>query len=395
MDASPQLEAGVGPAGWRNWRACLRKAPEQSWQEYGLYSDAIFYGAIERNPADSPYQVLNAFNAPWTGSRAGPDQPVLFLRVGWHLGEQPTPQMDATDTGSYHGGDVQDEIAALISLAIGARLKAGHYTRMADSEDPRGRPWADTERPIPMVGGPASPRILPGFQRPRTVTDALLETYYMLSPADATALVRAARLYQDAVWIAEAEPQLSWLMLVSAIETAAGQWRSQRSSARDLFLELEPDLASKLSVVGGDEAVGLVARHLSHQLRATRKFIDFSMNFLPPAPEHRPPTWLQLDWSPSHMRATLAKIYIHRSGALHAGTPFPWPMCFLPFRSSEQEPPAEVPHGSATAAQGGVWTKEDTPLLLHTFEYITRGVITNWWKAVIPEKLELPLGGSS
>lgn len=34
-----------------------------------------------------------------------------------------------TDDESYHGGLLQDEIAALISLSLGIRLKAGDHSR--------------------------------------------------------------------------------------------------------------------------------------------------------------------------------------------------------------------------------------------------------------------------
>jgi hypothetical protein len=44
-----------------------------------------------------------------------------------------------------------------------------------------------------------------------------------MEPGDATALVRSARFYSDALWIAEAEPDLAWLFLVSALE-ATNSW---------------------------------------------------------------------------------------------------------------------------------------------------------------------------
>jgi len=41
--------------------------------------------------------------------------------------------------------------------------------------------------------------------------------------------------------------------------------------------------------------------------------------------------------------------------------------------------PSEVPTWSAIATKGVVWTREDTPILLHTFEYIVRGALLKWW----------------
>jgi hypothetical protein len=35
--------------------------------------------------------------------------------------------------------------------------------------------------------------------------------------------------------------------------------------------------------------------------------------------------------------------------------------------------------------KGGVWLAKDTPIQLHTFEYIVRNSIINWWKSLKPE----------
>jgi hypothetical protein len=51
--------------------------------------------------------------------------------------------MSTTDTSRYHGGTECDEIASLLSLALGCRLKAGDPTRWFKlGDDPRGRPWS-------------------------------------------------------------------------------------------------------------------------------------------------------------------------------------------------------------------------------------------------------------
>jgi hypothetical protein len=60
-----------------------------------------------------------------------------------------------------------------------------------------------------------------------------LEGAVNAAPADQVALIRAARLHQDAVWIAEQEPELAWLMLVSALETGAGRWDRSAGSPID------------------------------------------------------------------------------------------------------------------------------------------------------------------
>ena len=64
-----------------------------------------------------------------------------------------------------------------------------------------------------------------------------------LGAEQAIALVRSARLYQDALWLAESEPNLSWLLLVSAIETAANLWRSRKDLPLERLKESRPDFA--------------------------------------------------------------------------------------------------------------------------------------------------------
>ncbi len=70
----------------------------------------------------------------------------------------------------------------------------------------------------------------------------------------------------------------------------------------------------------------------------------------------------------------MSTIYAHRSGALHAGTPFPHPMCLLPF-PIEEVPPEVTAAGLGMGAYGAVWLPEAIPMTLHTFEYIARGAI--------------------
>ena len=80
------------------------------------------------------------------------------------------------------------------------------------------------------------------------------------------------------------------------------------------------------------------------------------------------------------MRTALDQIYGYRSLALHAGVPFPAPMCFPPL-SVGQTPP-ERPLGLATASLGGVWKYEDMPMHLHVFAYIVHGALTKWWECL-------------
>ena len=79
-----------------------------------------------------------------------------------------------------------------------------------------------------------------------------------------SALVRSARLYQDALWIATPIHTFGWLMLVSAVETAANAWRSSMGSPLDSLRDTRPDL---LEYLNGTGVPGLAERRLSSHIR--------------------------------------------------------------------------------------------------------------------------------
>lgn len=127
----------------------------------------------------------------------------------------------------------------------------------------------------------------------------------------------------------------------------------------------------------GEEVCSEVASQIADSLGSASKFRAFILEYLPPAPSKRPPEWCQHPWNVIDLRKTLAVIYRYRSNALHDGMPFPAPMCEAPYRPLEFEAPAERPFFHS-AAGGGTWLEKDTPMLLHTFEYIARNVLINW-----------------
>jgi hypothetical protein len=73
--------------------------------------------------------------------------------------------MTASDTGGYHGGGPAEEVAALVSLALGVRCRSGGITRrwLRGDPDPLGTPFeADHRRPyLPEQAGPRA--LLPGI----------------------------------------------------------------------------------------------------------------------------------------------------------------------------------------------------------------------------------------
>jgi hypothetical protein len=196
---------------------------------------------------------------------------------------------------------------------------------------------------------------------------------------EAAALVRAARLYQEALWIAEGDPSSCWVMLVSAVETAAASRHVESGTAVERLRSVKPDLVSYLEGIRVPGLVERVADEFADTIRATKKFVDFILDFLPEPPTQRPPEWAQVDWDRDNIAKAARTIYKHRSKALHEGTPFPLPMCLDPISISECGL-EEKPTGTATTAHGVTWYPIDLPMHLYMFEYLTRQVLLAWWR---------------
>jgi hypothetical protein len=291
--------------------------------------------------------------------------------------------MSRTDQAQYHGGNLADELAALASLILGVRMKAGGITReFVPSGDAKGRPVAWDLRLEPLLRVAPYGRLIPAAGGERSLNILrVLAPLPNVEPADAIAFVRAARLYQEALWVAESDPSLGWLLLVSGIESAANQWRRGKDPAIERLRTDKPEFVSYLESCCVSELVKRVADEFADTLGSTKKFVDFLLMYLPPPPPRRP-AWAMLSWDSAELRKDFRLIYKYRSKALHEGIPFPAPMCEPGFAIPNSDVPAEIPAGLAAASHGGVWIAEDTPMLLHIFEYVSRNAILSWWKSL-------------
>jgi hypothetical protein len=318
--------------------------------------------------------------------RRGEFRPAIIVRVEHHLGDDPSEiinRMSKTDQRWYHGGGLYDELAALTSLALGIRGKAGGVTRDFDVDsgtDPRGRPIGYAADPVDTP--PPRRRVIVRNALARRSLDEIrvFANLPAVSAAMAIAVVRAARLYQDALWISDTDPSLSWVLLVSAVEVAAIAWRRKNDPPVERMRASKPTLEPLLRDYGGDELVQRVAEEIADYMGATRKFREFILKFVPNPPAERPGDAGQHPWDEPTLKSTLDKVYRYRSQALHSGVPFPIPMCEPGIIADGWTTPSEIPVGSAMEASGGTWLQEDTPLLLNTFEYMTRGALLNWWR---------------
>ena len=373
MSADVLQTTNIGPTSYRNWKAQLAGTRVYGASEVPIYSDAALTGEIRSGLG--PYELRN-------GLPASLIDPAAVLTIVSHLDPSQLPAMDKTNTASFTGAWLGDEIAALVSLACGARVMAGAPTRYLQSD---GKTWilmGDRMRPTlsPRTNGRGL--VLPRAVEEKPLEPDLLATFAALEPEAATVVVRAARSYRDALWIAEAEPDLAWLLLVSALEVAAVQQQIENTPPLDIMRASKPKLIARLEAVGGGLAEE-VANGLARELRATVRFLGFMDRFMPRPPDRRPAFGaLCIDWSTEGLRRTMTKVYELRSLALHEGIPFPPPMCQAPPAVQLAEAPAEVMLGLSSSTTGGVWTRRDAPLLLHTFEYIARGALLKWWAAL-------------
>ena len=353
--------------------------------EYCLYTDSHVIG--EWSSPSSPHKFINLI--PFR-HEAGRIQEAVTLRITWVVdGKRKFPQ--STDNTSYHGGWATDELAALASLRLGIRLKAGGETRIfgSYSSDPLGTPISSGKgKPEIFIRG--NRLILPSvFQQSNLKSLDAIDSLRTVSERQFIALVRAARQFQNAIWIAESEPELAWLIFVSAIETAACEWASslpERTSAVDTLRHVKSEFSRQLLESGGEKAVEIVAHQFADTLQATKKFLDFCIEFMPEPPEDRPAAHVQIPWDRKGIKKILNKIYNFSSCALHAGVPFPSPLCKPPelVERSEGSGYAEVGTGAlAVHAHGASWTAADLPISINTFCVLVKGILNKWWDTII------------
>src|SRR5262249_12585343 len=156
------------------------------------------------------------------------------------------------------------------------------------------------------------------------------------------------------LWIVEDDPGMAWLMMVSAIETAADHWRT--TSTDDpvkLLYSHKEEWAKRLEATGDPSLLDYFAKEWKSLIKAMDKFISFLLEFLPPPPAIRPSPSLQHSWDKESLKKSLRVIYDHRSSALHAGIPIPPPMQMQSHIFDGA--PAEVVPGLYSEWAGNFW----------------------------------------
>lgn len=345
--------------------------------EYPLYSDVGVVGEI--SDGLGPYKILNALPSS-QGSEADIS---IVLRAFIHdAPHQYTRTPLKTDNSRFHGGNFEEEIASLISLSLGIRLKAGEANRYFYSNDPLGRYRAHKFNSTPSLSIDLKSPMIPMPERvDMTEAAPFLTTIPHIKPHIYIELVRAARTYQDALWISESDPHLAWLLFVSSLEIAANADFTTTGSALENFKTLKPSLALIIQEAGGDSLLTHIAEEFKGVFGSTRKFLMFCEKHMPTAPTFRPLDESRISWTWADLQPVLNKVYSLRSQALHAGIPFPAPMCRPPRIGFQDKHPAEKAITSlAEGTMSSNWIPKDAPIALHTFQYFARGALLNWWQ---------------
>jgi hypothetical protein len=269
-----------GSFAYENWKTALGGSPLKNTLEYPLFTDSHIIGDLPNS--ESPYKLFNVVAIRDEQILA----PAIVLRMDY-FSEVDIEVLRKTDIDRFHGGGISDEIAALVSLSLGIRLKAGGFTRLFElGKDTKGQPVSWNLQDNPVLLKTSNQSVLPQALGSHNLSDAArVASLQHLSAPASIALVRAARLYQDALWIVESEPSLSWVMLVSAVETAANYWRPSKEPAVERMRLFDPKLEEILIQAGGSELAMQVAERIAGFIGSTRKFVDFILEFLPEPPK--------------------------------------------------------------------------------------------------------------
>lgn len=237
--ASPLDDAAIGalasaaaPPSYVNWKLCVARAPRTAIVESAIYTDTWILGGCETGPL----KFINTLADPHHQTDL---RPGIVLRFSCYWPAHGYVPVVGTKDGHYHGGDQFDEVAALISLVLGIRAQAGPVTReFRTGGDPLGDPIIlSSVKPIPTLGQPARNPVLPRIREPADLTKlSILEKIPTLTENEAGAVIKCARSYQSALWFADSNTEMSWLFLVSAIETAAGYWAKKNFKEHDIGL---------------------------------------------------------------------------------------------------------------------------------------------------------------
>ncbi|HHC6575890.1 TPA: hypothetical protein ACN34E_001020 [Vibrio parahaemolyticus] len=360
----------------KNWSLYLNSEECFGIMEFPIYSDISVTGDLLEGMG--PLSFHN------TRSRRlvlGEVVVPVVVRVGYY--SRPlTPNFSESSYSHYHGGWLPDEIAALMSLTLGARFYAGDVIREFDpySNDPLGKPRCSNLVQPPVSNISTQQLVLPEVCQTKDLRKLkFFENFGSLPPNIAEKVVKCCRQYQNALWVAESNPELCWLMLISALEIAANEWAKNEQSELDNLESSYPEFFKQLVQHGNDNLLNLAAETFSPITKSTSKFMKFCKHFSPEKLIQKNSRGFK--YSSTQLSNALRTIYSHRSQALHSGIPFPAPMCETP--EEFQGVYEQVPNQLGVYMRGATWVGTDIPMTLHLFHFLARTILIEWIESLM------------
>ena|GEM_PF-5210660 len=142
--------------------------------------------------------------------------PAVIAHTGLHENLIPEliieGKLAPVNSSAYHGGTLVDEIAALVSLELGVRLRVAG-TRQLSGIHAHGLS-APIDNEVPPLARPGRPdrEVLPLVMTRSTNLNSLrrVDGFSRLHNAAAVELVRAAREYSAAIWWANEDAERGW-----------------------------------------------------------------------------------------------------------------------------------------------------------------------------------------
>lgn len=247
--------------------------------EYPLYTDnPRIMGAIE----SEPISLLN----PVIHNHKGVFLPRILLRFFNYINSEEVidyttqPTIDSK-IKSYESAP--NELSYLINLRLGIRTKIGSCTRefklpFTNNSNygfiPNFNYYPNFEKEVLVSEYPVIPSL---FNPVNLSIEAYFKKLISLSEKNLCNVVRVAKLYSSAIFLAERSPKISWILLVSAIEVAA---EAKRDGSNNLALIKQefPKLYDLIDLANNSKDI-FKELNKAINLKAQQKFIKFIKNY--------------------------------------------------------------------------------------------------------------------